>query len=90
MSEELRICETLTMEECNHRGKYLGSPFCRFKSKNCEFNFLAEKMASKLSMVGRLTLIKSVLSTCPSYTMQVFMLTSNLCDKLDRINHRFF
>lgn len=75
-----RICRMLGMRECTHTGRYLGSPFCRFKSKNAEFNYIIEKMSSKLvgwktdhlSMAGRLTLIKAVTSALPSYIMQLF------------------
>lgn len=78
----IRICNLLRMQECSQQGKYLGNSFCRFKSKNKEFNFMAEKMSSKLaskktkhlSKAGRSMLIQLVLLATPSYIMQVFLL----------------
>lgn len=85
------------MRECTHSGKYLGSPFCKFTSRSKDFNYLAERMATKLSgwkskhlsIAGCLTLIKAVTSAIPSYTMQVFLLPSSLCDLFDKLNRRF-
>lgn len=42
-----------------------------------------------LSMAGRLTLLKVVTATIPSYTIQVFLLPTSLCEQFDRLNRRF-
>lgn len=45
--------------------------------------------SKQLSMAGRTILICSVISALPSYTMQVFLMPSTLCDKLDRMARKF-
>lgn len=87
----------MSMRECNHGGKYLGTPFCKFRTKTTEFQYVAERLASKLagwklqhlSLAGRNTLIKSVALAIPSFVMQVFRLPISICDKLDKLLRRF-
>lgn len=94
---KVQLCSILDMQECSHRGRYLGSPFCKLKSKHADFNFIAEKMAAKLSgwkskfmsLAGRATLIRSVTFVIPSYSMQMFLLPVSLCEKFDRLNRHF-
>lgn len=31
------LCQVLEMHECDHKGKYLGLPYCNFKSKTKAF-----------------------------------------------------
>lgn len=91
------ICRVLHMKECSHVGRYLGSPFCSFRSKNKDFNYIVEHLVAKLSgwkakhlsLAGCTTLIKAVTSAIPSCIMQVFLLPVGLCNKIDRINRRF-
>lgn len=40
-------------------------------------------------MAARLTLIKSVTSAIPIFTMQIAKVPVSVCDKLDKINHDF-
>ena len=40
-------------------------------------------------MAGRGTLIKSVTSTIPSYSMQTTWLPQSTCDKIDKLNRNF-
>jgi len=42
--------------------------------------------ARTLSIVGRLTLIKSILSALPIHTMQSKFILRVLCDKIDQIS----
>lgn len=85
------------MWEFRHDGKYLGTPFCKFRNKSKDFNYIAERFATKLagwklkhlSLAGRNILIKSVALAVPIFVMQVFLLLVCLCDKLDRFMRRF-
>lgn len=78
-------------------GKYLGQPFCHFKSRKEAFNGLLETLARRLtewkqrslSMAGRSTLIKSVIHALPSYTMQIFMLPRGLLAGMERKIKKF-
>lgn len=42
-----------------------------------------------MSMAGRLTLITSVTSAIPTYSMQMCHLPIQFCDKLDQLNRNF-
>lgn len=76
------IGNILSIQECNHTGRYLDHPFCKFSSKGDAFKGVMEKLMNKLagwkqqalSMAGRLILLKSVAQAVPNYTMQTFML----------------
>ncbi|GMP64139.1 hypothetical protein CsSME_00025559 [Camellia sinensis var. sinensis] len=45
--------------------------------------------AITLSMAGRATLIKSVTSAIPSYTMQTMLLPKSICNDIDKLNRNF-
>lgn len=92
------MCSLLSMRECSHTGMYLGSPFCKFGSKNLAFQHLKDKLANKLmgwkqkalSLAGRTVLIKAVAMTLLTYTMQTFLLPTTLCDQMDAMVRRFW
>ena len=60
-------------------GKYLGFPMLQGRPKRSDFNFIIEKMQTRLAtwknrllnITGRLALATSVLSSIPSYYMQI-------------------
>ena len=60
-------------------------------------NFIVERVISKLSgwkekflsFVGRIVLIRSVMTVLPNHVMQGVALPSQLCEKLDKINRDF-
>ena len=75
---KLSICNKLGISATSEIGRYLGFPIFH-KGQNCNaFNFVIDKVQSKLagwkakviSPVGRLVLIKSASSTIPDYYMQ--------------------
>jgi hypothetical protein len=67
-------------------------------SKNVAFQSILDKVlnriecwrAKTLSQAGRLTLIKSVAATLPSYAMSSFLLPNSICIGLDRIFKNFW
>ena len=72
------ICIRLNMQECNHKDKYFGLPFCKASSKKEAFMDVAKKVGKKLSgwktkllsQPGRSMLIKSVALSIPTCHMQ--------------------
>lgn len=93
-----QVCTIMGMKECTHNVKYLGHSFCKLSSKRAEFHRLLDKTSSKLvgwkkrslSMVGRTTLIKSVLQSLPSFIMQTFLIPRSLTVKIDKLMKDFF
>lgn len=93
-----KICKILEMKECSHVDLYLGNSFCRFDSINDAFGNLIDKLLRKLagwkeknlSLFGRTTMVKSVEIAVPTYVMQTFFLTKNMCDKLDGMVRKFW
>ncbi|GLT45320.1 hypothetical protein SLA2020_191580 [Shorea laevis] len=93
----LNICQDLGYQQTDEIGKYLGIPISpkRISKTNCQF--ILEKIRSKLSgwktkffsMVGRLTLISSVLASIPNFYMQVMWLPSSIHKEIDRISNNF-
>jgi hypothetical protein len=76
---------------------HLSLPILIGNSKNEAFQSIIDKVANKvegwraktLSQATRLTLIKSVAATIPSYAMSTFLLPFSICRRLDRIFKNF-
>lgn len=85
------------MKEYDQKGKYLGLPFCNFKSKTTAFGAVVEKLENKLSgwkskalsMAGRMILIKSITLEILMYLMQTFQLPKAMLRQIDRRNKNF-
>uniref|UniRef100_A0A803NSP5 CCHC-type domain-containing protein n=1 Tax=Cannabis sativa TaxID=3483 RepID=A0A803NSP5_CANSA len=77
---------------------FLGNPLLVSKSKRRDFNFVVERIKSRLegwrskllSQAGRTTLINSVLSSIPIYTMSCFLLPKSVCELLDKLVRKFW
>ncbi|CAN1127767.1 Putative ribonuclease H protein At1g65750 [Linum perenne] len=73
-------------------GRYLGVPILHGKVTKHTYDFLLDRLDSRLagwktdnlSLAGRVTLASSVLNSLPSYVMQIAFLPVTLCDKIDR------
>lgn len=76
---------------------YLGIPLIHVKAKKNTFSHIVDKVSNKLttwkanlmSVAGRMTLINSVSSAIPTYSMQMCPLPLRLCDKLNLLNINF-
>ncbi|KEH24455.1 reverse transcriptase, putative [Medicago truncatula] len=77
--------------------KYLGFPMLHGRSKRSDFNLIIEKMQARLASwnnkllnrTGRVTLATSVLSSIPTYYMQINWLPQNICDSIDHTTRNF-
>jgi len=77
--------------------KYLGFPILKGRPKRSYFLFIIEKMQNRLASwkgkllnkAGRLTLYSSVLSSIPTYYMQISWLPQNICDNIDQTTRNF-
>ena len=63
---------------------------------NCDFNYIREKINSRLSWkmtllnkVGRVTLVQSILTSMSIYTMQNLWILEGVSDKIDSTVHNF-
>ncbi|KAK9991117.1 hypothetical protein SO802_026102 [Lithocarpus litseifolius] len=87
----------LGIRACRDFGKYLGVPIVTNKKNSITFNFIIEKLCSKLanwkvaslSLIGRLTLITTVTTTIPSHAMQCIIISVKVCKEIDKINRNF-
>jgi len=77
--------------------KYLGFPILKGQPKRSDFLFIIEKMQNRLASWkrkllnkrGRLTLASSVLSSIPTYYMQINWFPQNICDSIDQTTRNF-
>ena len=81
----------------NHIGTYLRIPIFTSQHTTSSYQYLVDKIRMKiegwqtkyLSMMGRATLIKSVVSTIPIYAMQTTLLPQKISHQLDKMNYSF-
>ncbi|KAI8550987.1 hypothetical protein RHMOL_Rhmol06G0149600 [Rhododendron molle] len=92
-----RISDFCGIKLTTNLGKYLGVHLFHKRVSKHDFNHIIEKVQSRLAgwvsntlmLSGRLTLVQSVSSTIPTYSMQTMHLPVSVCDKLDRLNRNF-
>ncbi|KAK4252645.1 hypothetical protein QN277_014390 [Acacia crassicarpa] len=78
-------------------GTYLGFPLSRKRKPTATFQYIVERVSAKLatwkanslSMAGRITLAKSILSSVPLYPMQVAHVPLSICKEVERIQCNF-
>ncbi|KAF7842623.1 putative ribonuclease H protein At1g65750 family [Senna tora] len=78
-------------------GKYLGVPLLKGRTKCADFNYILQKLNSKLmdwkskllNRAGRVTLAKAVLNAIPVYTMQSLWVPEQVCRNIDRQVRKF-
>ncbi|WVZ72900.1 hypothetical protein U9M48_021288 [Paspalum notatum var. saurae] len=77
--------------------KYLGIPLTVARLKKVDFQFLLDKVRSKLTswhgrnltLAGRLTLVKSVLSSQPVHTLTAVIVPKEVLEEFDKLRKRF-
>lgn len=92
------ICAMSGLKVSHPSAKYLGLPSFWGRSKAEAYEFLIEKVVSKLqgwkmkllSQAARETLIKAVVQAIPSYAMACFAFPKKFCDKLNSYIRRFW
>ena len=92
------IKEVLGIQKEGGVGKYLGLPEQFGRKKRDLFTSIVDKIKQKgsswsnrfLSKVGKMTMIKSVLSPIPSHSMQCFKLPVSLCKRIQSAVTRFW
>lgn len=89
------LCTNISVLETEDLGKYLGVPLLHARVTKKAYQYIIDKIRTKLSgwdsrklsLAGRITLAQFVISTIPTYVMQTSLLplaTSNEVDKLRR------
>lgn len=93
-----RKCTEITqIREAKSLDKYLGFPLIHRRSSKKDFEFIIEKMNTRLASwkhrllnrAGRVALASSVLTTIPSYYMQVCWLPQTVCSHIEKISRNF-
>ncbi|XP_039066094.1 uncharacterized protein LOC120211665 [Hibiscus syriacus] len=85
------ILSCLGFQEVESMGKYLGLPVLHRRMKIADFDFIFDKFRSKLngwaarslSLAGRITLTKSVLSAILNYFMQVMSFPKRVYNEIE-------
>ena len=91
------ICETLGIQATSQLGKYLGFPLKHKGTGRNQYNFVVDRIISKLagwkskllSFASITVLVNSVMTAIPKYVMQGATLPTHLCNKIDKINRDF-
>lgn len=94
---QLQLGRVLGVPPVQDGAKDLGLPSCWGRTKFEAFNFLIERVLSKLqgwkahllSQGGKETLIKSVAHAISTYVMACFMFSNKVCDKLNSLIRNF-
>ena len=73
----------------NNLGRYLGTPLLHECVNRATFYKLSGWCASSLSLARRTTLVKSVLTTLPSFMMHATELPLSICDEIDKLCQGF-
>ncbi|KAG8369712.1 hypothetical protein BUALT_Bualt14G0042400 [Buddleja alternifolia] len=92
------VCGKLGFQECNHKIKHLGLPFCKPATRCRDFSELIERVEKKLSSwkakclahAGRNVLVKSVAQSLPVYFISLYNIPRLVCDRIDKIMRNFW
>lgn len=91
------ICDRSGFSKCNNLGRYLGILLLQNRISFSTYSYLLEKIqdrlagwkAESLSMAGRVTLCKSVISALPIYIMQSTLLPKSICKDIEKLCRNF-
>ncbi|XP_013751397.2 uncharacterized protein LOC106453727 [Brassica napus] len=92
------VKEALGIEKEGGSGKYLGLPELFGRRKRDLFTTIVDRIRQQasnrstrhLSKAGKLTMLKSVLTAIPTYTMSCFELPISLCKRIQSVLTRFW
>ncbi|KAM6571073.1 hypothetical protein CsatA_015153 [Cannabis sativa] len=92
------ICSKMGIQPASENSKCLGLPSFMNRNKNAVLRYLKDKVRQRiqswdnkfLSCAGKEVLIKSVLQSLPSYAMNVFLLTDEICKDIERMMSKFW
>ncbi|KAE8719829.1 hypothetical protein F3Y22_tig00109925pilonHSYRG00012 [Hibiscus syriacus] len=84
-------------QEVQNLGKYLGVPLLHSQITKASYSYIVSRVGDKLtgwkekslSLVGRITLAKTILSVIPSYSMQSMMLPKGICKEIEQLIRGF-
>ncbi|CAA7061573.1 unnamed protein product [Microthlaspi erraticum] len=93
-----RVKNLLGITQEGGQGKYLGLPEAFGRRKKDLFNAIVDRICQRaiswsskqLSSAGKLVMLKSVLSSMPTYSMSCFKLPVSLCQKIQSVLTRFW
>ncbi|KAE8707428.1 hypothetical protein F3Y22_tig00110384pilonHSYRG00841 [Hibiscus syriacus] len=91
------ISASFGFQEVQNLGKYLGVPLLHSRITKASYSYIVSRVRDKLtrwkekslSLAGRITLAKIVLSVIPSYSMQSTMLPKGICEEIERLIQGF-
>ena len=94
----MMIKNTLGVEEIRSYEKYLSLPSLVGKNKKASFNYIKKQVWRKLqgweeqllSQASREILIKAMIQTIPTYSMNCFKLSIGLCNELEGLIQKFW
>lgn len=92
-----RICGNLSFTRVSNLGIYLGIPLFLGRVGVSTFQFLIDKVRNKLSswdmrklsLAGRLILVKSVLMAIPNYFVATVKILNTVCNEIECLAHMF-
>lgn len=98
LDKQLEFANLLHVKMVDISEKYLGGPLFKGRSSMKDFNFIVEKLNSKLSswkrnmlsFAGRKVLIKSVIVAIPTYFMSTNLLPTGILLNIERKMRDFF
>jgi len=96
--DQINTLTSISGIRCNTSlDKYLGFPIIKWRPNKSDFLFIIEKMQKRLASwknkllnkSGRLALASSVLSSIPTYYMQINWLPQSVCANIDQVTRNF-
>lgn len=91
------MCRLTEVKQTQDLEKYLGMPILHNRVTKATYTELLDKVGSKLagwqrkhlSFAGRVTLIKSVITAIPNYSMQTSLLPCSVVEGIEKIARGF-
>ncbi|KAL0004773.1 hypothetical protein SO802_012334 [Lithocarpus litseifolius] len=91
------FCDILGFASTPSLGKYLGIPIKHPGSSSRDFNFILDRVKTKLagwkanllSLAGRVVLIQAISAAIPAYVKQCTHIPNKILEGIDRVNRNF-